>query len=348
VRAYGEEEERLRLLGWDGAWAAAAGSPGVPARVVRSDPRRPLLATAAGDVLGTGTAPVVTGDWVLVDGDVVVTRLPRRTELARGAAGRAAARQVLAANVDVVLVLVSLAAAPGPARLDRLLALAWDSGAQPVVVLTKADLSRTAESERDEVAETVLAAPVLLTSTVDGRGLAELRGHLRPGRTAALLGVSGAGKSSLLNALAGTEVARVGAVGAGGRGRHTTTARELTVLPGLGAVIDTPGLRGVRVWDAAGGLDTAFADVVELAGRCRFRDCRHAGEPGCAVAAAVAAGELSARRVAGHARLEREAAWLRDRYDARLRAEQRRRWRELARAVRSGQRAAARRRSGPG
>jgi ribosome biogenesis GTPase len=314
--------------------------------VIRADPRRPLLATATGELRGTATTRLVTGDWVLLDGDLVVVRLPRRTELARGAAGRAAARQVLAANVDLVLVLVSLAAAPSPARLDRLLAVAWDSGAQPVVVLTKADLSPAAESERDEVAEAALAAPVLLTSTVDGRGLAQLRAQLCPGRTAALLGVSGAGKSSLLNALAGADLARVGALGAGGKGRHTTTARELIVLPGLGAVLDTPGLRGVRLWETGGGVDRAFADVVELAGHCRFRDCRHAGEPGCAVAAAVEAGELSARRVAGHARLDREAAWLRDRYDARLRAEQRRRWRELARAVRSGQRVARARRSG--
>jgi ribosome biogenesis GTPase len=351
VPAYGQEE-RLRLLGWDDEWAAAAAAHPAgarPARVVRSDPRRPLLATAAGELRATATGraagDLVTGDWVLAAGDVVTARLPRRTELARGAAGRAAARQPLAANVDVVLVLVSLAAAPSPARLDRLLAVAWDSGAQPVVVLTKADLSRTADSERDEVAEAALAAPVLLTSTVDGRGLAQLRGHLGPGRTAALLGVSGAGKSSLLNALAGTEVARVAALGAAGKGRHTTTTRELTVLPDLGAVIDTPGLRGVRLWETGGGVDTAFADVVALAGQCRFRDCRHAGEPDCAVAAAVADGTLSARRVAGHARLAREAAWLRDRYDARLRAEQRRRWKELARAVRSGQRAGHGRRS---
>lgn len=341
---------RDQLLGWDDAWAdlAAAHPAGlVPARVVRADPRSPWLATFTGELRGTAPAGVslVTGDWVLLDGGTVAVRLPRRTDLGRGAASRAATRQVLAANVDVVLVLVSLAAAPSPARLDRLLAVAWDSGAQPVVVLTKADLSRTAESERDEVAETALAAPVLLTSTVDGRGLAELRGLLRPGRTAALLGVSGAGKSSLLNALAGTEVARVGALGATGKGRHTTTARELTVLPGLGLVIDTPGLRGVRLWET-GGVDRAFADVVELAGRCRFRDCRHAAEPGCAVAAAVEAGTLSSRRVAAHARLEREADWLRDRYDARLRAEQRRRWKELARAVRSGQRQARSRRAG--
>ena len=159
--------------------------------------------------------------------------------------------------------LVSLAAAPSPARLDRLLAVAWDSGAQPVVVLTKADLSRTAESERDEVAEAALAAPVLLTSTVDGRGLAELRGQLRPGRTAVLLGVSGAGKSSLLNALAGAEVARVGAVGAAGKGRHTTTARELTVLPGWRA---TPRAARRPALGDRRRRRSGLRDVVELAG----------------------------------------------------------------------------------
>lgn len=343
----------LDELGWDTDWAVlAAGraAPGaVPARVTRADGGRPLLATAAGNTrAAAGRLSLVTGDWVLLEGAppgagdrTVLTRLPRRTELVGGAAGRAATRQVLAANVDVVLVLVSLAAAPSAARLDRLLAAAWDSGAQPVVVLTKADLSRTADSERDEVAETALAAPVLLTSTVDGRGLAELRGMLRPGRTAALLGVSGAGKSSLLNALAGTDLARIGPVGRTGKGRHTTTARELIVLAELGLVLDTPGLRGLQLWGAEGGPDLAFADLVELAGRCR-RDCRHAGEPDCAIAAAVQAGAVSARRVASHARPQREVGWLRDRYDARLRAEQRRQWKELSRAVRAGRRATPR------
>jgi ribosome biogenesis GTPase len=272
-----------------------------------------------------------------------VVRLPRRTELVRGAGGRAATRQVLAANVDLVFVLVSLAAPPSAGRLDRLLAVAWDSGARPVVVLTKADLATgTAAAERDEVAETAMAAPVLLASTVDGRGLAELRGMLRPGVTAALLGVSGAGKSSLLNALAGTELAGIGELGRTGNGRHTTTARELTLLPGGGLVLDTPGLRGVQLWAADGGLDLAFADIVELAGWCRFTDCGHAGEPDCAIAAAVADGTLSARRVASHASLRQEVGWLRDRYDARQRAEQRREWKQLSKAVRAGRRASPR------
>jgi ribosome biogenesis GTPase len=331
----------LDELGWDADWAALGGT-GEPARVVRAEGTRALLATATGEVTGPG-AGLVTGDWVRY-GTAGVDRLPRRTELVRGAGGRAASRQVLAANVDLVLVVASLAAPPNAARLDRLLAVAWDSGAKPVVVLTKADLAAgTADAERDEVADTAVATPVLLASTVDGRGLAELRGMLRPGRTAVLLGVSGAGKSSLLNALAGREVAATAAVGRTGKGRHTTTARELTVLPGLGLLLDTPGLRGVQLWAADGGLDRAFADLVELAERCRFTDCRHAGEPGCAIAAAVADGTVSARRVASHAALRREVGWLRDRYDARQRAEQRRLWKQRSKAVRAGRKASPRR-----
>jgi ribosome biogenesis GTPase len=174
----------------------------------------------------------------------------------------------------------------------------------------------------------------VLTSTVDGRGLAQLRRHLAPGRTLALLGVSGAGKSSLVNALAGAEVSAVAPIRADGRGRHTSTARELVVLPGLGVLLDTPGLRGVQLWAADEGLDRTFADVAELAGQCRFTNCGHQTEPGCAVAAAVAAGQLSPRRLDSYLRLQRENAWLQRRYDARLRAEQRRRWRREVQTVR--------------
>ena len=265
--------------------------------------------------------------------------LPRRTELVRGFGRRAAARQVLAANVDVVLVVVSLASAPSPARLDRMLAVAWDSGAQPVVVLTKADLSRTAESERDEVAETALAAPVLLTSTADGRGLDELRGHLRPGRT-----VRAARRVRRRQVQPAERAGRHR--GRPGRRRrahrqgtaHDRRAASWSCCPAWARSWTRPACGGCSCGSPTQGLERAFADVAELAGRCRFRDCRHVDEPGCAVAAAVAAGTLSARRVASHAKLEREVAWLRDRYDARLRAEQRRRWREIARAMRSSPR----------
>jgi ribosome biogenesis GTPase / thiamine phosphate phosphatase len=344
----------LDELGWDPEWAAlAAGRTGVPARVIRADGAGVLLATATGEVRATG-AGLVTGDWTLFlpgpdrDGPGTALRLPRRTELVRGAGSKAAARQVLAANVDLVFVLVSLAAPPNAGRLARLLTVAWDSGARPVVVLTKVDLAEgTAAAERDEVAETAGPAPVVLTSTVDGRGLPELRAMLEPGTTAALLGVSGAGKSSLRNALAGTDAAAVAPVGRTGKGRHTTTARELTLLPGGGLLLDTPGLRGVQLWAADEGLDVAFADLVELAGQCRFRDCRHAGEPGCAIAAAVADGTVSARRVASHAALRHEVGWLRDRYDARQRAVQRRQWKQLSKAVRAGRKASPRHQDPP-
>jgi ribosome biogenesis GTPase len=341
----------LDELGWDPEWAAlAAGRTGAPARVVRADGAAALLVTAAGEVQAAGSG-LVTGDWALFlpgpdpCGPGTALRLPRRTELVRGAGGKAAARQVLASNVDLVFVLVSLAAPPSAGRLDRLLTVAWDSGARPVVVLTKADLAEgTAAAERDEVADTAGPAPVLLTSTVDGRGLAELRAMVTAGTTAALLGVSGAGKSSLRNALTGAAAppAPVAPVGRTGKGRHTTTARELVLLPGGGLLLDTPGLRGVQLWAADEGLDIAFADIVELAERCRYRDCRHGGEPGCAIAAAVADGTVSARRVASHAALRHEVGWLQDRYDARQRAEQRRRWKQLSKAVRAGRKASPR------
>jgi ribosome biogenesis GTPase len=340
----------LAGLGWDAGWdatshAAGASAPdAVPGRVARADRGRALVVTAAGPVHAALLHPDVTaGDWVLVDGDVVRAVLPRRTALVRGAGRKDARGQILAANVDVVLLVAPLTTAPNLGRIDRMLAVAWSSGARPVVVLTKADLSAAADTERDEVAESAPGAAVVLTSTVDGRGLAELRTHLAPGRTLVLVGASGAGKSSLVNALAGPEVAFVAPIRPDGKGRHTTTARELVVLPGLGVLLDTPGLRGVQVWDADEGLDRTFADVAELAERCRFRDCAHRGEPDCAVAAAVADGVLSQRRVDSYRALQRENAWLRGRYDARLRAEQRRAWRALSRAARS-----ARQRRRPG
>ena len=359
----------LAQLGWDADWEAAARRavaadsdqsvdrpthPArpvdlVPGRVIRADRGRALVQTRSGLVHAAVTDPDpgagdwttgdwTTGDWVLLAGPEVRAVLARRTAVVRGAGRRDARAQLLAANVDVVLVVVELATGPNLARLDRLLTVALDSGAQPVVVLTKADLAPDADSERDEVAEAAPGVPVLLTSVLDGRGLDELRGRLGPGRTVALLGASGVGKSSLVNALAGAELMPVGRLRVDGRGRHVTTARELVVLPGLGVLVDTPGLRGVQLWKSAVGLERTFADVEALAARCRFADCQHGAEPGCAVTAAVADGRLSARRLASYAQLQREMAWLQARYDARLRAEQRRRWKTLARSARERRR----------
>jgi len=286
-----------------------------------------------------------TGDWVLLDpdrgpgdGERIALTLPRRTAFVRGAGRTDARAQVLAANLDVVLVVQSLSAAPSPGRVERLLALAWSSGALPVVVLSKADLAGDPETERLEVAAAAPGAEVVCVSTVPGHpaaaGLDALRRLVPAGSTAAVLGLSGVGKSSLVNALAGAEVLVTRDIRDDGMGRHTSVRRELVPVPWGAVVIDTPGLRGVQLWDADEGLDTAFSDIVALEEGCRFSDCSHVGEPGCAVQAAVAAGALSARRLASWDRLRREQTWLAARYDARLRAEQRARWRRMTREMR--------------
>jgi ribosome biogenesis GTPase / thiamine phosphate phosphatase len=332
----------LRELGWDAGWAQTATrlageqAAARPGRVARVDRGHALVRTADGLVrAAVAGLELTTGDWVLLDeGAGLGAALPRRTALRRGVGRGESRAQVLAANVDLVLIVVALSSAPNLSRLDRLLTVGWDSGAQPLVVLTKADLSATAETDFAGVAEAAPAVPVILTSAVDGRGLDDLRAQLAPSRTVALLGVSGAGKSSLVNALARADLLPTGPLRADGKGRHTTVSRELVVLPGMGVLLDTPGLRGIQLWDAGVGLERTFADIDELAAQCRFANCRHNGEPGCAVATAIAAGALSARRLASYQKLQREVSWLQTRYDARLRAEQRRLWRNRSKAMR--------------
>lgn len=277
-----------------------------------------------------------TGDWAAVDltshPASISSLLPRRTAVVRGSAGERSDGQVLAANVDHILISVSLAAKPDAGRIERLLALAWESGACPVVVLTKADAPHD-PGWVDEVASVAPGVTVLAVSAVTGSGMPELAELLGSG-TAALLGQSGVGKSTLTNALCGAEVMATGGTRAvDEKGRHTTTTRELIPLPGGGALIDTPGLRSVGLFGGESGVDQAFNDVLEIAGSCRFADCGHASEPGCAVTAAVASGDLPQRRLDSYRKLLRENAWIASRSDARMAAERQREWKIRSRSA---------------
>jgi ribosome biogenesis GTPase len=336
----------LSALGWtrDRTVEPSAGTE--PARVARVDRGRLTVLTATGErqVRPAGAllrapegagAPVV-GDWVVLRGELAVEVLPRRTAFVRTGAGRTSAAQVVAANLDLVLVVDALAGPSRLRRIERYLAVAWSSGATPVVVLTKADLCDDVPAAVAEVAESALGVQVLAVSAVTGVGVAQLRALIAAGRTAAMVGPSGVGKSSLANALAGRTVATTCEVrAADGRGRHTTTARELHLLPGGGLLIDTPGMRELALYDDLDGVDTAYADVAELAAGCRYRDCEHRSEPGCAVAAAIDDGLLDPARFMAWRKLQAEAHRQLLRVDARARAQEKARLRSFHRQLRT-------------
>jgi ribosome biogenesis GTPase len=257
----------------------------------------------------------------------------------RRAPGTAAGEQVLAANVDLVLVVVAPGRDANPRRVERLLALAWESGAQPVVVLGRADLCPDWGTDvATELAALAAVAPgteVLALSCYTGQGVAEIAALLGPGRTGVLLGSSGVGKSTLVNRLAGRDLLATGEVRDDGKGRHTTTTRQLVVLAGGGLMIDTPGLRELGLWTGAAGTAAAFDDLESLAAGCRFDDCRHRTEPGCAVLAALEDGRLEAGRFAAWERLQRELAWAERRADPLAAVSRRRHVRALTRSLRA-------------
>lgn len=295
----------------------------------------PVRATWSGGVLAAiaadGQATPCTGDWVAVrhwpdDRITVEAVAPRRTAIVRAEVGGTSRGQVLAANVDVIAIVVGLIPEPNIGRIERFLALAWESGARPVVVLTKSDLVTDASSVAEDVATAAPGADVLVCSATTGEGLEAVRTLLDNNATLALLGVSGAGKSSLVNALAGVELLDVQAIREDGKGRHTSVRRELIVLPDGGVIIDTPGLRGIGLQESGEGLAAAFPDVTTLAEQCRFKDCAHATEPGCAVQAALEDGSLPVRRYESYLKLQREAAFMARRTDMRLRAEAKKAW----------------------
>jgi ribosome biogenesis GTPase / thiamine phosphate phosphatase len=314
-----------------------------PGRVVAGAGPRLLVAFDDGDrfvgvpgrLCGGPDGPAI-GDFLLVapGAGLAVRILARRTRFSRNASGRATAEQVLAANVDLVLVVHGLDAGPNPRRLERTVAAVHAGGAEPVVVLTKPDLAADRAAALREAAAAAPGARVLLASGVTGEGVEALAHLLAPGLTAVLSGPSGAGKSTLVNALVGEAAQATGEVREEDRrGRHVTTARTLFPLPRGGAIIDGPGIRELRLWDAA-GIPAAFEDVNALAAGCRFRDCAHAGEPGCAVRAAVDEGQLDEGRLASLQKLAREAAAQEARRSGAAARAEKQRWRGIARAAR--------------
>ncbi|MFH8367781.1 ribosome small subunit-dependent GTPase A [Streptomyces sp. NPDC018031] len=327
--------------GGDGADPRPHGGDGAGVRVVRAD---------TGPVSSPDPLRVpCTGDWVALDPRQPAVRalLPRRTAFIRSTSSQRTEGQILAANMDQVLIAVSLATELDLGRIERFLALAWESGAQPVLVLTKADLVPDPVTRSYLVADTEEAAPgarVLAVSAATGEGIDELAAVLAGDGTgtAVLIGQSGAGKSTLANALHGAPVQAVRATrDADGKGRHTTTTRDLLPLPGGGVLIDTPGLRGVGLWDADAGVAQTFAEIEAVARECRFQDCAHTVEPGCAVLAAIEDGELPERRLESYRKLRRENERTAARSDALLRADILRDWKrkqELGRYMRERKR----------
>jgi ribosome biogenesis GTPase / thiamine phosphate phosphatase len=283
------------------------------------------------------------GDWVAADlrddGTATIHHvLPRRTSFSRKEASGVSDRsreQVVAANVDTVFLVNALGRDLNVRRLERYLTMAWESGARPVVVLTKADLHPEHGDDLAEVQAVAFGVDIHVTSAVDGDGVDELAHYASPGQTVALLGSSGVGKSTLVNALAGEELLATAAVRESDeRGRHTTTHRELVRLPEGGLLLDTPGMRELQLWDSADGLEQTFADVAELILQCRFSDCGHSTEPGCAVRASLADGTLPSERWEAYDKLQRELKALEIRHDARLKSEARKERRRFARAQR--------------
>jgi ribosome biogenesis GTPase len=348
---------RLEEFGWDEGWGLGwkegehdGTSPARVAAVHREgfvvwtpEGERPAEASGRLRHLARGEADLpAVGDWVAVrlpagDGPAVVQSvLPRRTRIARKVPGTTTVEQVVAANVDVVAIVAGLDADYNPRRLERALVLAGDGGAQPLIVLNKADL-RPGQIEKT-VRETEVVAPgvpVVALSAATGDGVGALATWLVPGRTAALIGSSGAGKSTLVNRLLGEERQRTRSVRASdSRGRHTTSQRELLRLPGGALLIDTPGLRELQLWAAPGALEGTFADVDSIASSCRFVNCGHTGEPGCAVLAALESGALGHDRLESYRKLQRELRHLDLRQDDLGRREQKQRWRAIHKAAR--------------
>ena len=338
--------ERFRAL-----FAEHADAGRFPGRIARIDYGGAMVLTAEGSILAEPSATLqrsrdiadrpAVGDWVALarpeghDVTLIEAILPRSSAFTRVDTGKETLAQVVAANVDTVFVVQALVPGLNPRRLERELALAWESGAAPVVILAKADLAADGEQTVRDAESVALGVPVHLVSSVTGDGVDMLHTYTDGGRTVALLGASGVGKSTLVNRIVGSELQLTGDVREGdSRGRHITTARELIPLPGGGVLLDTPGMRAVGLWEAEDGLAAVFPDIEQLANSCRFRDCRHESEPGCAVRAAVEAGSLAADRYESYLHLIRELEHLAAKQDARLQALRDAKWKTIHKELR--------------
>jgi len=346
----------LEDWGWDARWAEAFGGDAAnglfPARLVEE--QRGLFQIISEQGIKAARTPgnmrhravdraglPAVGDWVCAEAvpneKVVLIRriLPRRTKLSRKAAGETMEEQVIAANLDTVLVMTALNADFNARRLERFLTVTRESGAEPVLILNKLDTCDAPDPFMKEARQAAGDAAVVAISAKTGAGLAELGAWIKPGRTVGLIGSSGVGKSTLVNRLAGNEKLKTAETRRSDeRGRHTTTHRQLFILPGGGILLDTPGMREMQFWDAEQGLAKTFDEIEALAPSCRFKDCAHGSEPGCAVKAAVEAGTVSPERLVSWAKLKRESSHDARRHDPAPQATEKQKWKTASKALR--------------
>jgi ribosome biogenesis GTPase / thiamine phosphate phosphatase len=343
-----EIASQLAMLGWDPYFEEKfkpyAEDGYVPARVTADfgaeylvqDADGPTRASAGRHLRNDGLLLPAVGDWVAVLHREPVSSVhgvvERRTVFSRKVSSNESKEQVLAANVDVAFV-VAAATDVNARRIERYLTIAWQSGAIPIVLMTKADVVESPDDLRAELEAVSMGTPVLVTSSITGQGMEDITAHLQPARTGVLLGPSGAGKSTLINYIVGADVMRTRQIHHTGEGRHMTSHRQLVQLPGGGMIIDTPGLREAQLWEGEDGLANLFEDIEALALGCRFTDCAHNTEPGCAVKAALGDGTLDPARFNSYRKLQRELRAIAAKSDARIRIEERRKWKQISMAA---------------
>jgi ribosome biogenesis GTPase len=345
----------LNELGWNRFFAGhfeQYSADFVPARVAVEHKSLYRLYTEQGDLAaelsgrmrhlaGHSEDLPAVGDWVAAsiradEGKATIHHLlPRMGKFSRKVPGSKVEEQIVAANVDTAFLVVGLDGNFNPRRIERYLLAAWESGASPVIVLNKADLCDDPEGHIRQTEAVALGVPVVVLSAADGHGLEGLLPYMQPGKTVALLGSSGVGKSTITNALIGSSLQKVSEVSESvGKGRHTTSRRELILLPSGGVIMDTPGMRELQLWSADEGLETTFEDIEVLAAECRYRDCGHQGDPGCAIEAAIAAGTLDTDRFNNYVKMQRELAYIARKQDKQAELAEKERWKKIGKAMR--------------